>query len=49
VDRELLLLYWQTGRDIVQRQETEGWGRGVIERLAHRRLPAKFSRDPCEN
>jgi predicted nuclease of restriction endonuclease-like (RecB) superfamily len=34
VSRELILLYWQTGRDIVLRQKQEGWGRSVIERLA---------------
>jgi predicted nuclease of restriction endonuclease-like (RecB) superfamily len=34
VCRELILLYWQTGRDIVLRQKREGWGKSVIERLA---------------
>lgn len=34
VSRELILLYWQTGRDIVLRQKQEGWGKSVIERLA---------------
>ena len=34
VNRELVLLYWQIGRDIRQRQEREGWGAKVIERLA---------------
>ena len=33
-NRELLHLYWQIGRDIVLRQEREGWGTAVIERLA---------------
>jgi predicted nuclease of restriction endonuclease-like (RecB) superfamily len=33
-NRELLRLYWQVGRDIVRRQEVEGWGSAVIERLA---------------
>lgn len=33
-NRELLQLYWQIGRDIVLRQEREGWGTAVIERLA---------------
>ncbi|MFH0946889.1 MAG: PDDEXK nuclease domain-containing protein [Planctomycetota bacterium] len=32
--RELIELYWDTGRRIVDRQEHEGWGAGVIERLA---------------
>jgi len=34
VCRELNLLYWQIGRDIVERQKREGWGRSVIEKLA---------------
>jgi predicted nuclease of restriction endonuclease-like (RecB) superfamily len=34
VNRELLLLYWQIGRDILQRQEQEGWGAKIIDRLA---------------
>ena len=35
VNRELVLLYWQIGRDILARQEQQGWGAKVIERLAH--------------
>jgi len=35
VNRELVLLYWQIGRDILERQANEGWGAKVIERLAH--------------
>lgn len=34
VNRELVLLYWQIGREILARQEREGWGTKVIERLA---------------
>ena len=34
VNRELVLLYWQIGRDILARQDREGWGSKVIERLA---------------
>ncbi len=34
VNRELVLLYWQLGRDILERQGREGWGARVIERLA---------------
>ena len=33
VSRELVLLYWSIGRDILARQEREGWGTHVIERL----------------
>lgn len=34
VNRELILLYWGIGRDILSRQEREGWGAKVIDRLA---------------
>jgi len=34
VNRELVLLYWQIGRDILTRQAEQGWGAKVIERLA---------------
>ena len=34
VNRELVLLYWQIGRDILTRQSVQGWGAKVIERLA---------------
>lgn len=33
VNQELVLLYWQIGREILQRQQDEGWGTKVIERL----------------
>ncbi len=35
VNRELLKLYWNVGRAIVERQETEAWGTAVLERLAN--------------
>ena len=34
VNRELVLLYWQIGRDILARQDDQGWGAKVIDRLA---------------
>ena len=34
VNRELVLLYWQIGREILARQGREGWGAKVIDRLA---------------
>ena len=34
VNRELVLLYWGIGREILERQATEGWGSKVVERLA---------------
>jgi len=41
VSRELVLLYWSIGREILLRQETEGWGAKVIDRLG-RDLQARF-------
>ena len=35
MNRELVVLYWQIGRDILARQAMQGWGAKVIERLAH--------------
>jgi len=34
VNRELILLYWEIGMDILTRQRKERWGTKVIERLA---------------
>ncbi len=34
VNRELVLLYWQLGRDILTRQRQQGWGAKVLDRLA---------------
>lgn len=34
VNRGMVLLYWQIGRDILDRQERESWGAKVIDRLA---------------
>jgi cold shock CspA family protein len=34
VNAELVLLYWRIGRDILVRQEKEGWGASVIDRLS---------------
>lgn len=33
VNRELVLLYWSIGKDILRRQNREGWGARVIDRL----------------
>jgi hypothetical protein len=35
VSRELVLLYWSIGREILERQRAEGWGAKVIDRLSH--------------
>ena len=34
VNRELILLYWDIGRSIVERQKDEGWGKSVVEQLS---------------
>ncbi len=34
VNRELVLLYWQIGREILMRQQQQGWGAKAIDRLA---------------
>jgi predicted nuclease of restriction endonuclease-like (RecB) superfamily len=33
VNRELIALYWDIGRIIVERQQEESWGKAVVERL----------------
>jgi hypothetical protein len=42
VNRELVMLYWQIGRDILTRQHALGWGAGGVQQLAddlHREFP----------
>jgi predicted nuclease of restriction endonuclease-like (RecB) superfamily len=34
VNKELILLYWQIGKTILTRQQREGWGAKVIDRLS---------------
>lgn len=34
VNQELILLYWSIGRDILERQNAEGWGARIVDRLA---------------
>src|SRR5438876_9513406 len=41
VNRELILLYWHIGREILRCQQEEGWGAKVVERLA-KDLKAEF-------
>jgi predicted nuclease of restriction endonuclease-like (RecB) superfamily len=33
-NRELILLYWDLGRGIVEKQEAMGWGKSVVETLS---------------
>jgi len=33
-NRELILLYWDLGRGIVEKQEEMGWGKSVVEMLS---------------
>lgn len=34
VNQELILLYWQIGREILAKQQQEGWGSKIVDRLA---------------
>lgn len=34
INRELVLLYWDIGRGIVEKQRESGWGNSVVERFA---------------
>lgn len=34
VNRELVLLYWGIGKEILARREREGWGAKIIDQLA---------------
>ncbi len=34
VNQQLVLLYWGIGKEILTRQQVEGWGSKVVERLA---------------
>ena len=34
VNSELIKLYWEIGKDIIEKQEREGWGSKVLERVA---------------
>lgn len=34
VNRELVFLYWEIGKNILYRQSKEGWGSKVIDRLS---------------
>lgn len=34
VNRELISLYWEIGRSIVERQEKYGWGKSIVANLS---------------
>ncbi|NEQ34637.1 MAG: DUF1016 domain-containing protein [Leptolyngbya sp. SIO4C5] len=40
VNRELVLLYWHIGQEILQRQREQGWGTKVIPCLAKLAVPS---------
>ena len=49
VNRELVLLYWSMGRDILTRQKQHGWGAKIIDRLAadlHKAFPEMTGLSP---
>ena len=35
VNTELISLYWEIGKGIIERQEKAGWGDEVVDRLSH--------------
>jgi len=46
INRELMMLYWDIGRGIMERQAKLGWGKSVVETLAkdlRREFPASSS------
>jgi hypothetical protein len=49
VNRDLILLYWDIGHGIVEKQKTLGWGDAVVEMVAadlRRAFPASQSFSP---
>ena len=49
VNRDLILLYWDIGHRIVEKQKTLGWGDAVVEMVAadlRRAFPASQSFSP---
>ena len=34
VNRDMILLYWDIGRGILEKQKEQGWGKSVVDRLA---------------
>jgi predicted nuclease of restriction endonuclease-like (RecB) superfamily len=34
VNSEMIMLYWRIGREIIERQAAQGWGKGIIPKLA---------------
>ena len=41
VNREVIRLYWDIGRGIIEKQQTLGWGKSVVETLS-RDLQSEF-------
>ncbi len=48
VSRELVLLYWSVGAEILLRQKAQGWGSKVIDRLG-RALPRSRGFQPAKS
>jgi len=34
VNRELIMLYWEIGKDIVLKQEQFGWGKSIVKKVS---------------
>lgn len=35
VNKEMINLYWELGKSIVERQERNGWGKAIVENIAN--------------
>ena len=35
VNKEMIILYWEIGKTISDKQNNEGWGSKIVDRLAH--------------
>ena len=52
VNTELVMLYWWIGREIVEEQQTSGWGDDIVGRITpvyrrgHRLSPRLFAPEP---
>jgi hypothetical protein len=46
INRELMMLYWDIGRGIMERQAKLGWGKSVVETLAKDLIPIRSHYDP---
>ncbi|MFZ3207372.1 MAG: DUF1016 N-terminal domain-containing protein [Geobacteraceae bacterium] len=49
VNRDVILLYWDIGRGIVEKQQTRGWGDSIVEMVSadlRQAFPGSFGFSP---